>query len=427
MFKLLIIFLNDTTNTKTYPELRQMSYGLTMKINVFNLSNYNLKKEIEKINNYLLVVGDTKEIEIFFDNSGGILDEKTILGKLHDVIYSYYPDTKQIKLVKVDKTSVVYMSELEKYKDIVISPNKTPTTYLEYIKSNTPKNYNIQVFNVNETNDFPLTKAVGSGSVHPSYFVHLSPKKVDLKNKNVFLIGKGITFDSGGLNIKSQNMHHMKIDMIGSAIILSVLKLLNSDKSDEKINIHLVIPIAENMIGNQATKPGSVIESYGKKKVEITNTDAEGRLCIADALEYIQLKLLNGLDLSKCIIIDVATLTGNTNYITSGYSGLLMCNNKGLLFSDELIKIGEYIGEYVDFLKIRDEYLDLLKSPVADIANLNHDYKAGCIIGGTFINYFVDKQIPWIHLDLGSCVFKDKKPISYGINLLYQFLLQFNK
>ena len=431
MKKLDIYILFDSKNQRNYPLIETKEDSVKIAINVFNLSIYDLKKELKKINS-LISISDTyskiiKRINIIFDKRIDPLNVKSILGKLNDILYSYYPITKEIKLYNIDQSSSNYMSEVIKYKDIVMDPNKTPKTYLEYIKLNTPSNYNIQVFNVKETNDFPLTKAVASGSVHPSYFVHISPKKVDINNKNVFLVGKGITYDSGGLNIKSQNMHYMKIDMIGSAIILSVLKLLNLDKADEKINIHLVIPIAENMIGNQAIKPGSVIKSYGNKLVEISDTDAEGRLCIADAIEYIQLKLLGNLDLSKCILIDTATLTGNTNYITSGLSSLLICNDKGLLFKDELIKIADNIGEYVDFLKLRNEYLDLLKSPVADIANLNHDNKAGCIIGGTFINYFVDKRIPWIHLDLGSCTFIDKKPISYGINLLYQFILQFKK
>jgi len=431
MKKLDIYILFDSKNQRNYPLIETKEDSVKIAINVFNLSIYDLKKELKKINS-LISISDTyskiiKRINIIFDKRIDPLNVKSILGKLNDILYSYYPITKEIKLYNIDQSSSNYMSEVIKYKDIVMEKNKTPKTYLEYIKLNTPSNYNIQVFNVKETNDFPLTKAVASGSVHPSYFVHISPKKVDINNKNVFLVGKGITYDSGGLNIKSQNMNYMKIDIIGSAIILSVLKLLNLDKADEKINIHLVIPIAENMIGNQAIKPGSVIKSYGNKLVEISDTDAEGRLCIADAIEYIQLKLLGNLDLSKCILIDTATLTGNTNYITSGLSSLLICNDKGLLFKDELIKIADNIGEYVDFLKMRDEYLDFLKSPVADIANLNHDNKAGCIIGGTFINYFVDKRIPWIHLDLGSCTFIDKKPISYGINLLYQFILQFKK
>jgi leucyl aminopeptidase len=259
------------------------------------------------------------------------------------VLYSYYPVVKEIKLYNTDEYSSNYMYEIIKYKDIVMDPNKTPDTYLEYIKSNIPTDYNINIFNLNETDQFPLTKAVGSGSIHPSYFVHTSPKNINPNNKNIFLIGKSITYDTGGLNLKTKKMDEMKVDMIGSGILVSVLKLLNLNKQDKQFNIHLLIPIAENMIGNKGVKPGSVIKSSGGKLVEITNIDAEGRLCIVDAIDYVQQKLTNKLDLSKCIMIDVATLTGNTDHITSGFSSLSMCNNKGLLYLDELMSVKSII------------------------------------------------------------------------------------
>jgi leucyl aminopeptidase len=423
-----IYLVNDSKNQINYPLIETLEDSVKIAFNVFSLSIYNLKKELDKIRS-LISISETntkkiKRMNIIFDKRIDSFNVKSILGKLNDILYSYYPITKEIKLYNIDKPSSNYMSEVVKYKDIIMNPNKTPDTYLEYVKLNTPNDYNFQVFNINETDKFPLTKAVGSGSVHPSYFVHISPKKVKPNNKNIFLIGKAITYDSGGMNIKSHGMEEMKIDMTGSAMIVSVLKLLNLDKKDNKFNIHLLIPITENMIGNKAVKPGSVIKTSGSKLVEIVNTDGEGRLCIVDAIDYIQQKLIIKFDLSKCIMIDVATLTGNTDHITSGFSSLSMCNSKGLLYVDELIKIGENIGEYVDFLKIREEYLDSLKSTVADIVNINSDFKAGCVIAGTFLEYFVDKKIPWIHLDLGVSVFVDKKPLSYGINLLYEFILQ---
>lgn len=421
-----IYFVYDTINEIKYPLISSSNNSAKISINVFNLSMYNLKKELDKINN-LIIINETKtykikRINIIFGKID-VFYTKSVLGKLNDVLYSYYPIIKEIKMYNVDEYSSNYMYEIIRYKDIVMDPNKTTDTYLEYIKSNIPIDYNINIFNLNETDQFPLTKAVGSGSIYPSYFVHTSPKNINPDNKNIFLIGKAITYDTGGLNLKTKKMEEMKIDMIGSAILVSVLKLLNLSKQDKKFNIHLLIPIAENMIGNKGVKPGSVIKSSGGKLVEITNTDGEGRLCMVDAIDYVQQKLSTKLNLSKCIMIDIATLTGNTDHITSGYSSLAMCNNKGLLYLDELIKIGENMGEYVDFLKIREEYLDLLKSPVADIVNINSDYKAGCVIAGAFLDYFVDKKIAWIHLDLGVSVFIDQKPLSYGINLLYEFIL----
>jgi len=423
-----IYLVNDSKNQRNYPLIETLEDSVKIAINVFSLSIYNFKKELDKIRS-LISISETntkkiKRMNIIFDKRIDSFNVKSILGKLNDILYSYYPITKEIKLYNIDKPSSNYMSEVVKYKDIIMNPNKTPDTYLEYVKLNTPNDYNFQVFNINETDKFPLTKAVGSGSIHASYFVHISPKKVETNNKNIFLIGKAITYDSGGMNIKSHGMEEMKIDMTGSAMIVSVLKLLNLNKKDNKFNIHLLIPITENMIGNKAVKPGSVIKTSSGKLVEIVNTDGEGRLCIVDAIDYIQQKLTTKLDLSKCIMIDVATLTGNTDHITSGFSSLSMCNSKGLLYVDKLIKIGDNIGEYVDFLKIREEYLDSLTSTVADIVNINKEIKADCVIAGTFLNYFVDKKLPWVHLDLGVGVFVDNKPLSYGINLLYEFILQ---
>jgi leucyl aminopeptidase len=220
-------------------------------------------------------------------------------------------------------------------------------------------------------------------------------------------------------------MEEMKIDMTGSGIILSVLKLLNFNKFDENLNIHLLIPIVENMVSSKSLKPGSVIESMGGKKVEVTNTDAEGRLCIVDCLDWINKNLVS--DPSKSLILDIATLTGNTMHITSGISSLIMSNDLGIKYADKLINIGEEIGEYLDYLKIRNEYIDMLRTPAADIKNLNMDIKAGCIIGGTFIYYFTRSDVPWIHIDLGTATFMNSISLSYGVNLLYQFIKYINK
>jgi leucyl aminopeptidase len=317
------------------------------------------------------------------------------------------------------------MEEITKYKNIVMDPNKNPNTYLEFVKSNVPQDYKITCKTLIDDKIFPLTYAVGLGSNFDSYFVHISPSNPNPNNFNVYLIGKAVTYDSGGLNIKLSNMEEMKIDMTGSAIILTVLRLLKANNFDSNLNIHLLIPIVENMISSKSIKPGTVIETMGGKKVEIVNTDAEGRLCIVDCIDWVNKKLIT--DCSKSLIIDIATLTGNTLQITSGISSIIMSNNISNSHVSKLLNIGEKIGEYLDYLKIRKEYFDLLISPVADIKNINMDIKAGCIIGGTFINYFTNKNTSWIHIDLGVATFVNSMPLSYGVNLLYEFLKQLNK
>jgi leucyl aminopeptidase len=310
------------------------------------------------------------------------------------------------------------MKELFLYKDIVIDSNKTPETYLKYIKSRIPKNYICKVIDINKSKLFPLSKAVGKGSQYNSYFTHIYPKNIDIKKKSIFLVGKGVCFDAGGLNLKYDDYSCMKIDMTGSAIVVSVLNLLVKNKYDLKYNIHILSSIVENMISSKATRPGTVIRTLNNKTVEIINTDAEGRLCIVDNINYINKYLLN----NNSIIIDIATLTGNASLITTDLSSIITSNKIGYTYVNKLIEIGNAIYEYVDYLTIYKEYYKILNSTVADIKSINTNIKADCILAATFISYFIKDNIPWIHIDLGGVSFKNSLPQSYGINLLYEFI-----
>jgi leucyl aminopeptidase len=438
MKKIDIFFINNIKPLKSNPYIKTTDTNITIIINInnikkntnsnnHNLFNYRLAKQIQKISDLIYIYDYVTRLNIVFGDNIDILLTNNIITKLSDILYRYYPITREIKLYNTNKESVLLMEEITKYKNIVMDPNKNPNTYLEFVKSNVPQDYKITCKTLIDDKIFPLTYAVGLGSNFDSYFVHISPSNPNPNNFNVYLIGKAVTYDSGGLNIKLSNMEEMKIDMTGSAIILTVLRLLKANNFDSNLNIHLLIPIVENMISSKSIKPGTVIETMGGKKVEIVNTDAEGRLCIVDCIDWVNKKLIT--DCSKSLIIDIATLTGNTLQITSGISSIIMSNNISNSHVSKLLNIGEKIGEYLDYLKIRKEYSDLLISPVADIKNINMDIKAGCIIGGTFINYFTNtnKNTSWIHIDLGVATFVNSMPLSYGVNLLYEFLKQLNK
>jgi leucyl aminopeptidase len=411
MKKIDIYFINSINEDCCVIDIKVDS----VKVNLYigDLSNYKLLKELDKVNKLLSIYSNLKRINIIFDKN---IDENKILSlltKLHDIMYKYYNNTNEIKLYNVTEKVNLFMQELTNYKNIVMDPNKTPTSYLKWILSNIPSNY---MYNLFESSDeFPLLKCVAIGSDKPFYFLHIYPNKINQDKKDIFLVGKAVTYDSGGLNLKSDGMNEMKIDMIGSAILIAVLRIL----SESKNNINILIPIVENMIGPHATKPGSVVKSKLGKNVEITNIDAEGRLCLADCFEYVESKLVK--DRTNSIMIDIATLTGNTMAITCCVSGISMSNNMGSLYNKEIIKIGEKIGEYVDYLKLHEEYNDMLKSNVADLKNINEKTRAGCIVGGVFLNNFV-KNIPWIHLDVANVTYKNEMVTSYGVNLLYQFL-----
>ncbi len=419
-------------------EKSKLSYGEDT-VNILigtKISNYDININIKKIKNY--VSDDDKnneKIKVFFDDKLNNTIIYKLLSKIHDIFFDYKLKKKyslylinydNLKVSKINDNFRKYIDELNKYKIILIDANKTPETYLDYVKSRIPNNYDYNIFNLKETDDFPLTKAVGQGSIYNSYFVHIKPKKENPELKTIYLIGKAITYDSGGLNLKSHGMYCMKVDMCGSAIILSVLNLLEMENIDSKYNIHLLIPIAENMISNTAIRPGQVVTALGGKTVEILNTDAEGRLCIADALNYINYKLLNNKDLSKCIILDIATLTGNASIITAEMSSIISGNNNGDKYMKQIIDIGENINEYVDTLKLRKEFVDLLKSNNADISNVCMKSRSDCVIGSTFLNYFVNEKVPYMHLDVAATTYIDDIPLSYGINLLVEFIKNIN-
>lgn len=426
------IYINySPKETSNIFDMSKSNHTIKIDINIFNLSNYEMVTNFEKIKS-ILKIFDSKQNQIKRINV--IMDKKIdqelanqVLTKLNDILYRFYPITREIKLYQVSEESNNLMNELNIYKNEVMNPNKTPDTYLNWIKSQITSNYEIKIFNTSESEAFPFTKAVGLGSNHNSYFVHIHPKNLNKKNINLFLVGKAVTYDSGGLNLKRELIEEMKVDMTGSAIVVSVLKLLSIGKLDSNYNIHLLIPIVENMVGSKALKPGMVVKSARGKLVEIINTDAEGRLCMVDCLDYIHMNLLTGLEKEKCLILDIATLTGNTLHITSGISSICMCNDRAINLTDDLINLGENIGEYLDFLKIRSEYLKMLKSPMADIKNIDMSIKAGCVIAGTFLNYFVDSSIPYIHIDLGVSTFVNSMVNSYGINLLFEFIKRLNK
>lgn len=381
-------------------------------IPITDLSMFELKNRINKIRDIINIYKDVKKINIIFDKN---LDKNILVPKLNDILHSSHA---MIKFHNIDSENKFLMKEISNYKDIVNHSNKTPDDYLKWIKKNTPSNYKYTAKKTTNT-FFPLTHAVASGSIYNGYFVHIFPKKINPKNKNVYFVGKAITYDSGGMNIKGDDMCDMKTDMAGSAILVSVLRMLDMSKLDKMINLNLMIPIAENMIGPKGTKPGSVVKSMSGKKVEIVNTDAEGRLCMADCFDYINMIV----DMKKNnIILDIATLTGSARNITGGIASVCMGNKMADKYISDLINIGENVGEYVDTIRLRKEYLSGMESNVADIKNINEKIKAGCITAGAFLEFFINEKIPWIHMDVAPNVYINDMVNSYGINLLYNFL-----
>ncbi len=236
---------------------------------------------------------------------------------------------------------------------------------------------------------------VGKGSANPPRLIELTYEG-DGGGTPIALTGKGIAFDSGGLSIKdAKGMESMKIDMGGAASVLATMKAIGRLKP--KINVIAAIPTAENMPSGSAQKPGDVIRHYGGKTSEVLNTDAEGRLVLADALAFLA-------ERKPACIVDTATLTGACMIALGTDIGGAIGNDDGLV--RELVDAGRSAGEWIWQLPLHKDYRKLIDSNVADIKNIG-DRWGGAITAAWFLAEFVG-DVPWAHLDIAGPTFSEK-------------------
>jgi len=260
--------------------------------------------------------------------------------------------------------------------------------------------------------------AVSQGSVHSPRFIHMEyiPKK---SKKKIVIIGKGITFDAGGLNLKpASSMMTMKDDMSGAAVVLSIMK--NIKKFKPNAEVHALIAACENMPDGSSYKQGDIVTAMNGKTIEIDNTDAEGRLTLADALCYAQ-------QLNPDVIIDIATLTGACMVALGSVASGILGNNEELI--QKLIKCGKEGGERLWQMPMFPEYFESLKSDIADMKN------SGARGGGTttaalFLKNFVDDDTPWAHIDIAGTAVIDKPVLenpkgatAVGVRTLLNFIM----
>jgi leucyl aminopeptidase len=239
-----------------------------------------------------------------------------------------------------------------------------------------------------------LILAVGMGSVERPRLVHLEYKPKGKIRRHVALIGKGVTFDSGGLSLKGQdNMYGMKCDMSGSAAVLSAM--WGVAELGLPVHVHGIFPLVENLPSHHSTKPGDVVVGLNGKSVEIENTDAEGRLILADALTY-----AGSLGVDETI--DAATLTGACVVALGEDIAGVMSNNAPLV--GRIRKAGSTAGEKFWELPLEKPYARLLKSDVADLKNVG-GRMGGAITAAVFLSEFVPEKMPWAHLDIAGPAF----------------------
>ena len=260
---------------------------------------------------------------------------------------------------------------------------------------------------------------VAQGSEQPPKFIVLE-YRVDSSAPTVGLVGKGITFDTGGISLKpGPKMDEMKYDMCGAAAVLGAMSCLRD--LQVKVNVVAALPATENMPGGRATKPGDVHTSYSGKTIEVLNTDAEGRLVLADGLAYIARQY------EPDALVDLATLTGAVIIALGHYGAAVLSNDDAL--AERIRAASERSGERSWRLPIWEEYPEHLKTPFADLKNIaDGNAGGGTIAGGAFLAEFVEGR-PWAHVDIAGTAWWDKdRPhipkgaSGYGVRLLIDLI-----
>jgi len=302
------------------------------------------------------------------------------------------------------------------------SNKKDPKTLADWaIKSGEKYGYAVKVFDKKGIEKLGLHAllAVNRGSENPPTFIVMEYKPKGKAIKKVGLVGKGVTFDTGGLSIKpSTNMHYMKSDMGGAAAVLGTMEV--AAKLNLPVHLVGVVPSTDNSVDSKSVKPGDVIGSYDGKTIEVIDTDAEGRLVLADGLAYLSRNY------NPDILLDLATLTGSCIRTLGTAAGGLFSNNDDLAL--KLLEAGQSTGERLWQLPLWDDYKSDIKSDVADVKNFSGKPMAGAISAAKFLEVFTGDHSAWAHMDIAGMALGDseysiqKSATAFGIRLLIGFL-----
>jgi len=383
---------------------------------------------------------DFKETSIYSDSAKNI-NNNFINNFLHGFRLKSY-EFNLYKSKKIDKSIFLNLignindknPEIKKYtaieqgtnfaRDLVSEPPNVlfPKEYVNRLIKLKKLGIKVTVYNETKLKKLGMNSllGVGRGSAKESFLVTLewNGNKKD-KNSPLSFVGKGVCFDTGGISLKpAKFMEEMKYDMAGSAVVAGLIKSLALRKA--KVNAVGVVGLVENMPGGNAQRPGDIVKAYNGKTIEVLNTDAEGRLVLADALSFTEKKF------KPKFIIDLATLTGAI-IIALGeeYAGLFSNNDE---LSKKIYDAGEKVNEKVWRLPLHKNYDKLMDSNIADIQNINYSGGAGSITAAQFLQRFIEKT-PWAHLDIAGMAFSKKAAnlnpggaTGFGVRLLNQLI-----
>ncbi|MCK5320452.1 leucyl aminopeptidase [Candidatus Parcubacteria bacterium] len=323
---------------------------------------------------------------------------------------NYYNKKIEIKnLAKKIKEAEIISRSVNFVRDIVNEPpsDLTPLKFSEIAKKEAKENnLTIKILGKKELEKLGMGAflAVNRASIYPPQLIHLKYKPKNAKKK-IVLVGKGLTYDTGGLSLKlGDGMLTMKMDMGGAGAILGVIMAISQLKLP--VEVQAIIGATENAIGKDAYKPDDVLKAMNGKTIEVKNTDAEGRLVLADCLCYAQKEKFD-------YIVDIATLTGASMVALGEYTSAVMGFNQDLSY--EILKSAKKSGELAGILPFNKYLPKLLKSDIADISNISASRYGGAITAGLFLGEFIENKNKqkWAHIDIAGPAFKDK---SWGVN-----------
>ena len=422
----------NSLNNKLYVSCLKLK-SENIKTAFFKVMEFVKKTKINSIK--IDIVQNNKELDISNIVEGltfGKYEFNKYKSKQNSQTFEVFISTKQSKkemnILRDSLTkSLIISKSIDFTRDIV---NTIPNDYYPLIMAKDAlkiaQNQNVQckVFGEDylKQNNMNAMFCVGKASIHESKLIHLSYKPKKTKAKIVF-VGKGVTYDTGGLSLKrNDGMVSMKCDKAGAASVLGLIQVISA--LDLPFEVHGIIGAVENMIGGNAYKPDDVLKAMNTKTIEVTNTDAEGRLVLADCLTYAQ-KNIEEID----YIFDLATLTGASIGAFGGYTTAVMGYSEKL--KKKISKASKKSGELVGFLPFNDYLEKFLDSQIADFKNSNSNKNGAAITASLFLSKFIEdkNKKKWLHFDIAGPSYRQETwgYYSYGatgvaIRLLLKFL-----
>ena len=410
---------------------------VSIKINLNNFEIENLGAEFFRKINY------GKKSEYFILSDSIVSKQKNFISyflhglKLKSYEFIKYKTKKEIRNISIvvlgskHKPSVnvqLKFNALENgtfyARDLVSEPGNIlhPDEYAKRLNSLKKDGLKVTIYDEKKLKKLGMNAllGVGMGSVRGSYLVTMEWNGAKNNSKPLAFVGKGVTFDTGGYSLKpARFMEDMTYDMAGSAAVVGLMKNLALRKA--KINAVGVVGLVENMVSGVAQRPGDIVKSYSGKTIEVLNTDAEGRLVLADALTYTEKKF------KPKIIVDLATLTGAIIVcLGSEYAGLFSNDDK---LSKQILDAGKKVEEKLWRMPLHKNYDKLMNSKNADVQNINYVGGAGSTTAAQFLQRFIINKTPWAHLDIAGMAFSkyggalnSSGATGFGVRLLNQLI-----